>query len=68
MAQGKRLVRRDAATGRWMVYAPSRSGATFVRVLGSAGAQTPPKLAARLCDLDEQRAEVRLLVLKSSGR
>jgi hypothetical protein len=68
MAQGKRLVRRDSATGRWMVHAPARAGATFVRAPGPASAPTPPVLDARLRGLDELRAEVRGLVLKSSGR
>jgi len=68
MAQGKRLVRRDTATGRWMVHAPARAGATFVRAPGTAGPATPPVLDARLRGLDELRAEVRGLVLKSSGR
>jgi hypothetical protein len=71
MSQGKRLVRRDAATGRWMVHAPERAGASFVRAPGSAsapGGSKPPVIDARLRGLDDLRAEVRGLILKSSGR
>jgi hypothetical protein len=42
MAQGKRMVARDAATGRWMVHAPTRQGATFVRAPGSSGSSPGP--------------------------
>jgi hypothetical protein len=65
MAQGKRLVRRDSATGRWMVHAPDRAGASFVRAPSStttAPASTPPVFETRLRGLDELRAEVRGLV------
>jgi hypothetical protein len=64
MAQGKRLVRRDAATGRWMVHAPDRAGASFVLAPG-APVGTPPVFDARLRGLDEVRAEIRGIL--SSG-
>ncbi|HVX95971.1 MAG TPA: hypothetical protein VHK47_13760 [Polyangia bacterium] len=75
MAQGKRLVRRDASTGRWMVHAPDRAGASFVRVPARGGATpapsasgpsksgTPPVFETRLRGLDELRAEVRGLMV-----
>jgi len=65
MAQGKRMVRRDAATGRWMVHAPNRQGATFVRAPGSSSAR-PTVLETPLRGLDELRTEVRGLVGKSA--
>jgi hypothetical protein len=77
MAQGKRLVRRDAATGRWMVHAPDRAGASFVRVptgnstpapaSSAAKATTPPVFETRLRGLDELRAEVRGLMTTPSN-
>jgi hypothetical protein len=66
MAQGKRLVRLDAATGRWMVHAPDRAGASFVR--GAATATTPPVFDARLRTVDDLRSEIRDLVGKANGR
>jgi hypothetical protein len=70
MAQGKRLVRRDGATGRWMVHAPQRQGASFVRAPGGtvSPTSTPPVFETRLRGLDELRTEVRDLVGKSSAR
>jgi hypothetical protein len=62
MAQGKRLVRRDAGTGRWMVHAPERAGASFVLAPQASKATTPPVFETRLRGLDELRAEVRGLV------
>jgi hypothetical protein len=66
MAQGKRLVRREAGTGRWMVHAPDRQGASFVRAPATSTSPSPV-FDARLRGLDELRAEVRGLV-KSSSR
>jgi hypothetical protein len=67
MSQGKRMVRRDAATGRWMVHAPNRQGATFIRTPGaSPTTSTPPVFETRLRGLDELRTEVRGLVGKSA--
>jgi hypothetical protein len=70
MSQGKRLVRRDATTGRWMVHAPARQGASFVRAPGSTTSptSTPPVFETRLRGLDDLRTEVRGLVGKSSPR
>jgi hypothetical protein len=61
MSQGKRLVRRDGATGRWMVAAPDRAGASFVRAPG-ASAATPPVFDAKVRTLDELHAEIRGLM------
>jgi hypothetical protein len=69
MSQGKRIVRRDAATGRWMVHAPDRSGASFVRPPAAKAGATPPVFETQLRSLEELRAEVRGLVFgKSSPR
>jgi hypothetical protein len=65
MAQGKRMVARDSATGRWMVHAPNRQGATFVRAPGSS-TSSPTVLETRLRGLDDLRTEVRGLVGKSA--
>jgi hypothetical protein len=67
MAQGKRLVRRDLATGRWMVHAPDRAGASFVRAPAPTTA-TPPVFETRLRGLDDLRAEVRGLVGRAAPR
>lgn len=68
MAQGKRLVRRDSTTGRWMVHAPNREGASFVRAPGATAptTSTPPVFETRLRGLDELRTEVRGLLGKSA--
>jgi hypothetical protein len=82
MAQGKRLVRKDATTGRWMVHVPDRQGATFVRQpaplgpatpavkppLATPAAATPPVFETRMRRLDDLRAEVRGLVGKPSAK
>jgi hypothetical protein len=67
MAQGKRVLSRDAATGRWMVRAPERAGASFVRAPGAAPAGTPPVFDTRLRGLDDLRTEVRGLVAGGGG-
>jgi hypothetical protein len=66
MSQGKRLVRRDVTTGRWMVHAPDRAGASFVRAAGTTA--TPPVFEARARALDDLRSEIHDLVGKASGR
>jgi hypothetical protein len=68
MAQGKRPMRRDAASGRWSVYAPDRAGASFVR---PSTAQKPPApdavpvLDTRVRPLDDVRSEIRDLLVKA---
>jgi hypothetical protein len=66
MAQGKRSMRRDAATGRWIVHAPDRAGADFVRPKSPAGAV--PVFEAHARALDEVRAEMRDLIAKAKAR
>ena len=83
MSQGKRAVRRDPATGRWMVHAPEAAGATFVRpksttapstaplTTPTAPAATPPIFETRLRPLDDLRVEIRDLINtqgKANGR
>jgi len=56
MAQGKRPVRRE--TGRWMVSAPDRGGADFVRTTPASGSI----FTARPRPLEDLRSDVRALV------
>jgi hypothetical protein len=56
MAQGKRPVRRE--TGRWMVSAPDRGGADFVRTTPASGSI----FTARPRPLEDLRNDVRTLV------
>jgi hypothetical protein len=64
MAQGKRLVLRDNATGRLVVHAPDKAGATFIRTT-PAGRPSPVfDLHAR--PLDDLRADVRELATKAA--
>jgi hypothetical protein len=60
MAQGKRLIRRDGTTGKWMVHAPDRAGAMFVKTTPAAAAS--PVFDTRLRTLDEVRTEIRNIV------
>jgi hypothetical protein len=66
MAQGKRLLRRDVTTKRWMVLAPDRSGAMFVPPKATTSAA--PVFDPRQRPLDDLRVEIRDLVGKASGR
>jgi hypothetical protein len=66
MAQGKRLLRHDTATNRWLVHAPDRAGASFVRA--AATTATPPVFDARVRALEDVRTEVRDLVGKATSR
>jgi hypothetical protein len=70
MAQGKRGLLRDSTSGRWMVHAPDRAGAAFVRPVPvkplTPGAQ--PVQQTRVRPLDDLRVEVRELVLKARAR
>jgi hypothetical protein len=58
MAQGKRPVTREAGSGRWMVSAPDRAGADFVRTTPASGAI----FTAHPRALTDLRSEVRALV------
>jgi hypothetical protein len=62
MAQGKRLVRRDAGTGRMVVHAPDRAGATFLRT--TPASSTAPVFDLHARPLDDLRADVRSLAAK----
>jgi hypothetical protein len=77
MSQGKRLVRRDAATGRWMVHVPEAAGASFVRprptttppaTTPAAPSVTAPIFETRLRPLDDLRVEIRDILGKANGR
>jgi hypothetical protein len=67
MAQGKRPMIVEKATGRWMVQAPDRAGASFIRP--GSKASTPitsvPVLDMRVRPLDDVRTEIRDLVAKA---
>jgi hypothetical protein len=64
MAQGKRAVLRDADTGAWVVHAPDRAGATFVRSKSASGSSPMVEIRAR--PLDALRDEVRALTTPPS--
>jgi hypothetical protein len=59
MAQGKRQVRRDPATGRYLVHAPDRAGATFIRTTPASA--TSPVFEMRARPLEDLRVDVRNL-------
>jgi hypothetical protein len=58
LTQGKRPMRRDPASGRWMVTGPERAGADFVRPRAGAGA---PVIEAHVRPLDAVRADIQAL-------
>jgi len=62
MAQGKRLVRRDAGSGRMVVHAPDRAGATFIRT--TPASSTSPVFDLHVRPLDDLRTDVRSLAAK----
>jgi hypothetical protein len=66
LAQGKRLVRRDAAGAGFVVAPVDRAGATFVR--GAAPGGRAPVFETALRPLDDVRAEVRALVAGGGAR
>jgi hypothetical protein len=63
MAQGKRPVSREASSGRWMVIAPDRAGADFIRTTPASAAT----FTARPRALVDLRTEVRALVGTAAG-
>jgi hypothetical protein len=65
MSQGKRLVRRDAGSGRLVVQAPDRAGAKFIRT--TPASSTAPVFDLHARPLDELRADVRTLAAKAGG-
>jgi hypothetical protein len=66
MAQGKRQVRRDAASGRYLVNAPERAGATFIRTTPASA--TAPVFENRARPLEDLRADVRGLATKPGAK
>jgi len=66
MAQGKRPIQKDGATGRWLVHVPDRAGASFVRT--TPGSTSLPIFEHNARSLDDVRTEVRDLVIKANGR
>ena len=65
MAQGKRIVAREAATGRFVVHAPDKAGATFIRSTPASGSSPVFDLRAR--PLDDLRADVRALAVTKAA-
>jgi hypothetical protein len=66
LAQGKRLVRRDAAGAGFVVAPVDRAGASFVR--GGAPGGRPPVFETEPRPLDDVRAEIRALVAGGGAR
>jgi hypothetical protein len=66
MAQGKRQVRLDTATGRFLVHAPDRAGATFIK--STPASATAPVFENRARPLDDLRADVRSLAAKPAAK
>lgn len=62
MAQGKRGVRRDDATGRFLVHAPDKAGATFIR--STTTTRPSPVFEHNARPLEDLRADVRALAAK----
>ena len=65
MAQGKRPMRQETTTGRWLISAPERAGAAFIRPTPSSRS---PVFETRVRPLDEVRDEIRSLVTAGKGR
>jgi len=60
MSQGKRMLRREDPTGRWIVDAPDTSGVKLVRPQPQMSPATPvPPAVVRVRPLGELREEVR---------
>ena len=62
MAQGKRLVRRDAGSGRYGRARARRAGATFIRT--TPASSTSPVFDLHARPLDDLRTDVRSLAAK----
>jgi hypothetical protein len=65
LAQGKRVVRRDATSGKFVVHAPDKAGATFLRTTPASASAPIFDLNAR--PLDDLRADVRSLAAKPAA-
>jgi len=68
MSQGKRIIQREAATGRWMVGVPDQAGASFVRTRATASSTSLPIFELRARPLDDLRAEIQGLVSKATAK
>jgi hypothetical protein len=66
MAQGKRAVLREAATGRLLVQTPDKAGAVFVRAPAWTSAGPAPVFETRARPIEDLRAEVRALAAAPS--
>jgi hypothetical protein len=60
LTQGKRPMRRDTATGSWLVDAPDRSGVKLV--MPAPTNRTPAPIDYRSRPLDEMRTEIKRMV------
>jgi len=65
MAQGKRIVHRERGNQRWMVSAPDRAGADFVRTRQIPG--PAPVFETHDRPLTDLRAEIRTLAAAPGG-
>jgi hypothetical protein len=61
LTQGKRPLRRDPTSGRWMVRGPDRAGADFIRLRPATPAPAAPVVDSRERPLEELRAQVQAL-------
>ncbi len=61
LTQGKRPMRREPASGRWMVRGPDRAGADFIRPPAVPSTAAPPVVDSRERPLDDLRAQVQAL-------
>jgi hypothetical protein len=66
LAQGKRPMRPERATGGWLIAAPERAGASFVR--DATSGPRPPLLDERARPLDDVRAEIRAAIAAQAAR
>ncbi|HSS38094.1 MAG TPA: hypothetical protein VLT58_04940 [Polyangia bacterium] len=61
LTQGKRPLRRDPRSGRWMVRGPDRAGADFIRLRPTTPAPGTAVIDSRERPLEELRAQVQAL-------
>jgi hypothetical protein len=66
LAQGKRAMRPDRASGRWLIAAPERAGASFVR--GATAGPRPLAIDEIARPLDDVRAEIRAAIEAQTTR
>jgi hypothetical protein len=66
MAQGKRAIRREPGTQRWLVSAPDKAGADFIRTTPATAAA--PVFEVHDRPLGDLRAEIRALAAPSGER